>query len=105
PDSQEICFIPSGDYRQFVAERTTPTPGDIVDTDGNLLGRHEGIEGFTVGQRRGLGITSDRPLFVLSVDADRHRIVGRRSANAYPAAYPGTWGCLRQPAIPCDRRG
>ena len=75
PDSQEICFIPSGDYRQFVAERTTPTPGDIVDTDGNILGRHVGIEGFTVGQRRGLGITSDKPLFVLSVDADRHRIV------------------------------
>ena len=75
PDSQEICFIPSGDYRQFLAERITPTPGDIVDQDGNILGRHEGIEGFTVGQRRGLGVTSDRPQFVLAVDADRHRIV------------------------------
>ncbi len=75
PDSQEICFIPSGDYRQFLADRITPTPGDIVDTEGNVLGRHEGIEGFTVGQRRGLGIASGRPLFVLSVDADRHRIV------------------------------
>ncbi len=75
PDSQEICFIPMNDYRAFLAERSAPTPGDIVDTMGNVLGRHEGIERFTVGQRRGLGIYSERPTFVLSLDRDSNRVV------------------------------
>ena len=55
PDSQEICFIPDGDYRQFVGERATPRPGAMVDSDGNVLGRHQGIQFFTIGQRRGAG--------------------------------------------------
>ena len=75
PDSQEICFVPQGGYRAFLKERLTSRPGDIVDSRGNVLGRHDGIENFTVGQRRGLGIASDRPLYVLSMDAQRHRIV------------------------------
>ena len=54
PDSQEICFIPDGDYRKFLAERGSPTPGEFVDSDGKVLGRHPGIQFFTVGQRRGL---------------------------------------------------
>ena len=75
PDSQEICFIPDNDYRAFLAERFTPTPGEIVDSDGNLVGTHEGIERFTVGQRRGLGVHSRRPLFVLSLDRAENRVV------------------------------
>ncbi len=75
PDSQEICFIPDNDYRAFLAERSTPTPGDIVDGEGNVLGAHEGIERFTVGQRRGLGVHSSEPLFVLSLDSARNRVV------------------------------
>jgi tRNA-specific 2-thiouridylase len=75
PDSQEICFIPSNDYRSFLAERSTPTPGDIVDTDGNVLGKHQGIEYFTVGQRRGLGIYVQEPMFVLSIDMESNRVV------------------------------
>ncbi|MBI2856156.1 MAG: tRNA 2-thiouridine(34) synthase MnmA [Chloroflexi bacterium] len=75
PDSQEICFIPQNDYRAFLAERFTPTPGEIVDSAGNVLGRHPGIEFFTVGQRRGLGVHAARPLFVLGVDRDANRVV------------------------------
>ena len=70
PDSQDICFIPGGDYREFLKQRVTPRPGRIVDSDGNVLGEHQGIEFFTVGQRRGLGIPGSSPMYVLSVNAE-----------------------------------
>jgi tRNA-specific 2-thiouridylase len=75
PDSQDICFIPLGDYRAFLQERITSTPGDLVDTTGQVLGQHRGIEFFTVGQRRGLGIAGGEPLYVLRMEADTHRVV------------------------------
>ncbi|MFH1559828.1 MAG: tRNA 2-thiouridine(34) synthase MnmA [Chloroflexota bacterium] len=75
PDSQEICFIPQNDYRAFLAERFDFTPGEIVDTAGAVLGHHHGIERFTVGQRRGLGIYGQEPLFVLSLDRESNRVV------------------------------
>ena len=75
PDSQEICFIPSGDYRAFVAERVTPRPGRIVDVDGNVLGEHQGVESFTIGQRRGLGIPGVEPRYVVAIDADEALVV------------------------------
>ena len=77
PDSQEICFIPDGDYRKFVGERSTPKQGEIVDTDGRVLGTHPGIQFFTIGQRRGLGLhgNSGSPLYVISIDADANRVV------------------------------
>ena len=59
PDSQEICFIPDGDYRKFVGDRTKPKPGEFVDTNGVVLGRHPGIQFFTVGQRRRLGLNGE----------------------------------------------
>ncbi len=75
PDSQDICFIPLGDYREFLSQHTTPTPGEIVDLGGNVLGSHKGIEFFTVGQRRGLGINVGEPQYVISIDAEGHRVV------------------------------
>ena len=75
PDSQEICFIPDGDYRRFLADRLQPRPGQIVDTDGRILGEHSGIEFFTVGQRRGLGLATAEPLYVIGIDAPRARVV------------------------------
>jgi tRNA-specific 2-thiouridylase len=69
PDSAEICFIPRGDYRRFLAERFPQQPGDIVDGDGRILGRHQGIGGYTVGQRRGLPARGgEEPLYVVGVD-------------------------------------
>ena len=74
-DSQEICFIPMNDYRAFISERTIATPGDIIDKEGNLIGKHNGIENFTIGQRRGLGVNSLEPLFVTSILRNSHQVV------------------------------
>jgi tRNA-specific 2-thiouridylase len=83
PDSQDICFVPSGKYTSVV-EKLRPgaiEPGEIVHVDGRVLGRHEGVIGFTVGQRRGLGVAAGEPLFVIRLDAQARRvIVGPREA-------------------------
>lgn len=78
PDSQDICFVPNGDYASVI-EKLRPgaaDPGDIVDTDGNVLGTHRGVIHYTVGQRRGLGIggLSD-PLYVVRLDVDRKQVI------------------------------
>ena len=77
-DSQEICFIPSGSYREFLKQRIEPQPGELVHVDGRTLGTHKGIEFFTVGQRRGLGIAPSSPdperLFVTRVDPETGRV-------------------------------
>ncbi len=77
PDSQDICFVPNGSYAGIV-ERLHPgaaEPGDIVDGDGQVLGRHDGIIHFTVGQRRGLGIAARSPLYVVRVEPETRRVV------------------------------
>ena len=76
-DSQDICFVKDGDYAGFISRRTnyTPTEGDFVDVDGNLLGRHRGIIHYTVGQRKGLGISFGQPMFVKEKDAETGKIV------------------------------
>jgi tRNA-specific 2-thiouridylase len=82
-DSQDICFVPSGKYTDVI-ERLKPgaaEPGEIVDLDGKVLGRHSGIIHFTIGQRRGLGVATGAPLYVVRLDADRRRVVvGPREA-------------------------
>ena len=75
PDSQDICFIPLGDYKAYLKQHITAVPGDVVHVDGTVLGEHQGIEYFTVGQRRGLGINSRKPLYVVQVDAETNRVV------------------------------
>jgi tRNA-specific 2-thiouridylase len=83
PDSQEICFVPDGDYAAFV-ERQAPDaarPGTIVDGDGRLVGTHAGVHRFTIGQRKGLGLSSSEPLYVLEIKpASAQVVVGRRDA-------------------------
>jgi tRNA-specific 2-thiouridylase len=81
PDSQEICFIPGGDYKQFLTayleeqgERLPETAGDVVASTGEVLARHDGIFNFTVGQRKGLGVSSPTPLYVLNIDPASHRV-------------------------------
>ncbi|HVC45168.1 MAG TPA: tRNA 2-thiouridine(34) synthase MnmA [Candidatus Binataceae bacterium] len=72
PESQEICFVPDGDYAQFVARAAPPAqlrPGNIVDGAGHAIARHAGVHNFTVGQRRGLGIATGAPRYVRSIDA------------------------------------
>lgn len=81
PDSQEICFIPGGDYKAFIAayleeqgEVAPETSGELVATTGEVLGRHEGIFSYTVGQRKGLGVSSPSPLYVIQIDPASHRV-------------------------------
>ena len=77
PDSQDICFVPDGDYAGFIARytgRDCPA-GDFVDESGRVLGRHKGIVHYTVGQRKGLGIAADAPLYVKRIDAAENRVV------------------------------
>jgi len=81
PDSQEICFIPGGDYKQFLTayleeqgEAMPETAGELVASSGDVIGRHEGIFNFTVGQRKGLGVASFSPLYVLNIDPASHRV-------------------------------
>jgi tRNA-specific 2-thiouridylase len=84
PDSQEVCFAPAGEHASVIAERCPAAlePGDVVDTAGAIIGRHQGIANYTVGQRKGLGIGGERgPLYVIAVDAEHNRVVaGERSA-------------------------
>ena len=81
PESQEICFVPGGDYRDALRQRAawTPRPGPIVDADGRRVGEHGGSAGFTVGQRRGIGIAADAPRYVSRIDPVTNTIqLGRR---------------------------
>lgn len=85
PDSQDICFVPNGNYASIV-NKIRPgalDSGDIVDLEGNVLGKHDGIINYTVGQRRGLGISSPKPLYVIKINPDKKQvIVGPQEALA-----------------------
>ena len=76
PDSQEICFVPGNDYRELLEQHGVELhPGELVDTAGRVLGRHEGTEHFTIGQRRGLGVAAGVPLYVVEIDTAGGRVV------------------------------
>lgn len=76
-DSQEICFIPDHDYARFIEENAdaVPGPGDFVDLAGNVIGRHEGITHYTVGQRKGLNLSMGRPVFVVEIRPETNEVV------------------------------
>jgi len=82
PESMELCFVPNGNYVQFIEaysfERGTPlanTRGEIVNEDGEVVGRHAGVHQFTIGQRKGLGFAAGKPLYVLAIDRQHNRVV------------------------------
>ena len=82
PDSQEICFVPTGSYRQFIdaylaeqQRQPESTAGEVVATDGHVLGEHQGIQNFTVGQRKGLGMAVGAPLYVIAIEPAKNRVV------------------------------
>jgi len=122
PDSQDICFVPDGDYASLVKKLRpeTQAPGDIVDLGGQVLGRHRGVVHFTVGQRRGIDIGGQKePLFVIRIEPEQARIVvGPRRALAIESMRVAEWNWLGEdqrevsakvrslaPAVPACRAG
>src|SRR5881227_3091037 len=90
PDSQEICFVPGGDYKKFLdaylaeqGESLPDTAGELVTTDGRVIGEHAGIHNFTVGQRKGLGVATGSPLYVLQIRGDSRQVVVGEAENLY----------------------
>jgi tRNA-specific 2-thiouridylase len=98
PDSQDICFVPDGDYAGLVKRLRpeTEAPGEIVDLDGRMLGRHRGVVHFTIGQRRGIEIGGQKePLYVIRIEPEQARIVvGPRRALAVEAMRVAEWNWL-----------
>ncbi|MCC2665530.1 MAG: tRNA-specific 2-thiouridylase [Geminicoccaceae bacterium] len=105
PDSQDICFVPQGSYTRIV-ERLRPDaaePGEIVHVDGRVLGRHDGLMGFTVGQRRGLAVATGERLYVVRLEPERRRVVvGPKSALACGAAELSDVNWLGDEPLPLD---
>jgi len=85
PDSQEICFIPGQDYRPFLRRRVSCEikAGDIVDTQGRILGRHKGLPFYTIGQRKGLGLSARKPLYVVGFERERNLIFAGEKREVY----------------------
>src|ERR1700723_496985 len=112
PDSQEICFIPGGDYKQFITayleeqgEQVPQSAGELVASSGEVIGRHDGIANFTVGQRKGLGVSSPTPLYVLSIHPDSHRVnVGADAELATRTLRAGRLNWISIPALTASLR-
>ena len=90
PDSQEICFVPGGDYKRFLdaylaeqGESLPDTSGELVTTDGEVIGEHGGIHNFTVGQRKGLGVATGSPLYVIQIKGDSGQVVVGSNEELY----------------------
>jgi tRNA-uridine 2-sulfurtransferase len=110
-ESQEICFVPDGDYAGFIdryleaegREAERPARGEIVDTDGRLLGEHEGVHRYTVGQRRGLGVSRPLPLYVVRVEPESNRVVVGGDAELLGTEFNAAgvnWVAFDEPAEP-----
>ena len=104
-DSQDICFVPDGDYAAFIRRRTGKTypEGNFVDPEGHILGRHKGIIHYTIGQRRGLGVSGGRPLYVKEIRPEDNTVVLADDCSLYERTAIATdfnWIALEAPASP-----
>ena len=104
-DSQDICFVPDGDYAAFIRRRTGRTypEGNFVDPEGHILGRHKGIIHYTIGQRRGLGVSGGRPLYVKEIQPEDNTVVLADDCSLYERTAIATdfnWIALEAPASP-----
>jgi tRNA-specific 2-thiouridylase len=110
PESQEICFVPDGDYARFVEnyaqyEMGEPSGavGEIKTADGNVVGEHPGLHRFTIGQRRGIGIASSEPLYVVKIDVPRNQLVVGKRDELYGSSFVATgvnWISIAAPDMP-----
>jgi tRNA-uridine 2-sulfurtransferase len=112
PDSQEICFIPGGDYKKFIDayldEQGEPLPdssGELVSTSGEVIGHHQGIHNFTVGQRKGLGLSSPTPLYVIQIDNATNQVkVGSESETTIQTLRARDLNWISIPALDAPMR-
>ena len=108
PDSMEICFVPGNDYREFLRARVdanTIHPGDIVTTDGQVLGRHEGIAYYTIGQRKGIGLSSPTPLYVIDLLREENLVVvgtADQTLNESLVCDRTNWIAVEEPTQPIE---
>lgn len=85
PDSEDICFVPDGDYKKFLEVNSdiTPKEGNIVDLNGKVLGKHTGLYNYTIGQRKGLGISNEVPLFVVGFNSEKNEVIVGEEKDLY----------------------
>ena len=110
PDSQEICFVPGGDYKQFLdaylaeqGESLPDTSGELVSSSGEVLGTHSGIHNFTVGQRKGLGVATGSPLYVIEINGERRQVVVGGDEKLYSRSLRAkrvNWIAVERPDSP-----
>ena len=111
PESQEICFVPDGDYARFVEDyaksempsRSVAPAGEIVTTEGTLVGEHAGLHHFTIGQRRGIGVAAADPLYVVKIDVPLNRLVVGKREELYRGSFIVSgmnWVSIAPPAAP-----
>jgi tRNA-specific 2-thiouridylase len=110
PDSQEICFVPGGDYKQFLdaylaeqGESLPDTSGELVSSSGEVLGTHSGIHNFTVGQRKGLGVATGSPLYVLEINGEHRQVVVGGDERLYSRSLRAkrvNWIAVERPDSP-----
>jgi len=110
PESMELCFVPNGNYVQFIqaysSERGTPLTdreGDIVDESGTVIGRHNGVHHFTIGQRKGLGFSTGKPMYVISIDPARNRVIAGEDHSLRTSSFEVqdvNWVSIAPPAEP-----
>lgn len=104
PESQDLCLVEThGSMQSFLSKYITPKKGDIVDQEGQVLGQHDGVHHYTIGQRKGLGIAAAQPLYVIALDAGRNRvIVGDRTSASQQECTAGrvNWVSIAEPTAP-----
>ena len=108
PESQDLCLVEQhGSMKTFLEKYLAPKPGDIVDVEGNVLGQHEGIHNYTIGQRKGLGIAAPNPLYVVSLDVGRNQVVvGERDSVTAPdcMVHRANWVSIEPPSGPIQAK-
>jgi tRNA-uridine 2-sulfurtransferase len=107
PESQEICFIPDDDYAGFLKKQLKQSfqPGPIMDSQGNILGEHQGITAYTIGQRHGLGIAAAEPLYVTDIVPERNTVIvgiKEQTYGTYLIANKLNWISIKKPACPIN---
>ena len=101
-DSQDLCFLAGEDYRNFLQRNASEilTPGEIVATDGTIVGEHNGLANYTIGQRKGLGIAAGVPLYVIAKDAKNNRLLVGRGEDPVEGGHDGRHQSLVRKEIP-----